>query len=412
MSLFEKKHFKHIDWLTVIIVLGLVAFGTIALASVMATPFDGTEKGLTDYMSRFNMEYLTKHITNFLIGFAALLLVIVFDYSILKTFSLYIYGGVIGLLALLFVFGKVRGGAQGWFVFDTIERAIQPGELSKIALTVMLAKVVSGAMDRDGRLLRFKDILLAVGITMLPFMLIVLQPDYGTAFVLLAIMIVILFIARIKWIYIIAAALFGGGGVVLAYQFVLTDKQKDRIDVFLNPENASDDAKYHVTKSKMAIGSGQLLGKGFFGEETLAQLRYIPARHTDFIFSGITEAIGFVGSSILIIVFFTLIFRWIYIAYKSRDNFGTLLVAGITAMLIAHVFENIGMTMGLMPVTGIPLPFISYGGSNMLTNLIGVGIVLNVYMRRQIKPSQIDMLRPSRAFGRTKYTGQDEDSLL
>lgn len=391
MSLFEKKYFKHIDWITVALVLGLVAFGTVALASVMATPFDGTEQGLADYMSRFNMEYLTKHITNFMIGFAAMLLVIAFDYSILRTLSFYIYGGIIGLLALLFVFGKVRGGAQGWFVFDTIERAIQPGELSKIALTIMLSKVVSSAMDRDGRLLKFPDILLAVGITMLPFMLIVLQPDYGTAFVLLAIMIVILFVAKIKWVYILTAAVLGGSGIVLAYLFVLTDKQKDRIDVFLNPELASDDAKYHVTKSKMAIGSGQLLGKGFFGEETLAQLRYIPARHTDFIFSGITEAVGFIGSGILITVFFVLIFRWIYIACKARDNFGMLLVSGVTAMLVAHVFENIGMTMGLMPVTGIPLPFISYGGSNMLTNMIGVGIVLNVYMRRPVKPRHIDM---------------------
>ena len=391
MSLFDKKYFKHIDWMTVAIVLGLVAFGTIALASVMATPFDGTEASLSDYMSRFNMEYLTKHITNFLIGCAAMLVVIVFDYSIFKSLSVYIYAGIIGLLALLFVFGKVRGGAQGWFVFDTIERAIQPGELCKIALIISLAKVVSAAMDRDGRLLKLKDIAAAVAITALPFMLIVLQPDYGTAFVLLVILFVIIFIARIKWIYIIAAAVMGGGGIVLAYNFILTDKQRARIDVFLRPETMSDNDKYHITKSKMAIGSGQLLGKGFFGEETLAQMRYIPARHTDFIFSGITEAVGFVGSCLLIVALFALIFRWVYISYKARDSFGTLLVAGVTAMLEAHVFENIGMTMGLMPITGIPLPFISYGGSNMLTNMIGVGIVLNVYMRRPLKQRHVDM---------------------
>ena len=157
--------------------------------------------------------------------------------------------------------------------------------------------------------------------------------------------------------------------------------------VFLvdTPSAASDDAKYHVGQSQMAIGSGRLTGKGFFGEQTLAQLRYVPARHTDFIFSGITEAVGFIGSAILIIVFFALLFRWMYIAIKARDNFGTCLVTGVSAMLAAHIFENIGMTMGIMPVTGIPLPFISYGGSNMLTNMIGVGIVLNVYMRRPMK---------------------------
>lgn len=385
MSLFDKKYFKHIDWFTIIVVLGLVGFSIVALASVMAKPFDGTESSITDYISKFNMDYIQKHIINFMVGAAAMIVIVVFDYSILKKLSLLIYCGVIGLLGLLFVFGKVRGGAQGWFVFDTIERAIQPGELSKIALIILLSKVVSEAMDRDGRLLRFKDIAIAIGITLLPFMLIVLQPDYGTAFVTLVIMMVILFVAKIKWVYIIVAAVTAGVGIPLAYRFVLTQGQRDRIDVFINPELASDDAKYHVTKSKMAIGSGQLLGKGFFNEETLAQLRYIPARHTDFIFSGITEAVGFVGSAVLIVCFFVLLFRWLYIAMKSRDNFGTCLCAGVVGMLAAHIFENIGMTMGLMPVTGIPLPFISYGGSNMLTNLIGVGIVVNVYMRRPIK---------------------------
>lgn len=249
MSLFDKKSFKHIDWLTVAIVLGLVIFGTVAIASVMSAPFDGTERGLSDYISKFNVEYLTKHITNFLIGTAAMLLIIVFDYSVFKKLAVLAYAGIIGLLALLFVFGKVRGGAQGWFVFDTIERAIQPGELSKIALVLLLSKVVSAAMDRDGRLLKLKDIALAVAITLLPFMLIVLQPDYGTAFVLLVIMVAIFFIARIKWTYILAAAAVGGGGIVLAYKFILTNNQRDRIDVFINPSAASDDAKYHVEKS-------------------------------------------------------------------------------------------------------------------------------------------------------------------
>lgn len=385
MSLFDKKYLKHIDWLTIAIVVGLVVFGTIALASVMSQPLDGTEAGFSDYWSKFNVEYLQKHVTNFMIGVAAMIVFMAFDYSIFKTFAIWIYGGIIGLLALLFVFGKVRGGAQGWFVFDTLERAIQPGELCKIVLIIMLSKYVSAAMDRDGRLLKFKDVLLTLGITLLPFLLIVLQPDYGTAIVLLVIMVVIFFISGIKWIYILLAAIAAGGGLPLMYFFVLTEKQRQRIDVFINPDAASDDAKYHVLQSEMAIGTGQVFGKGFFNEETLAQLRYIPARHTDFIFSGITEGVGFVGGAILIAAFFVLIFRWLYIALQARDSFGTCLVAGVTAMLAAHVFENIGMTMGLMPVTGIPLPFISYGGSNMLTNMMGVGIVLNVYMHRPVK---------------------------
>ena len=140
-----------------------------------------------------------------------------------------------------------------------------------------------------------------------------------------------------------------------------------------------------MAQSKIAIGSGQLTGKGFFSEGTLAQLRFVPERHTDFIFAGIVEGLGFVGGTIIICLFFALIFRWIYIAMRTKDSFGTCLVVGVAGMFTAHVFENIGMTIGLMPVTGIPLPFISYGGSNLLTNLIGVGIVENVWMRHQSK---------------------------
>lgn len=217
MSLFDKKYLKRIDWVTVGIVLALVVFGTIALASIQAKPFDGTEHGIADYMDKLNMEYLQKHITNFLVGLAAMIIFLVFDYSIFKTFAMWAYIGIIGLLMLLFIFGKVRGGAQGWFVFDTLERAIQPGELSKIALIVMLSKYVSAAMDRDGRLLKFKDVMIALGITFVPFMLIVLQPDYGTAIVLLVIMVVTFFVAQIKWIYIIFAAVGAGVGLPLMY---------------------------------------------------------------------------------------------------------------------------------------------------------------------------------------------------
>ncbi|MBQ7060484.1 MAG: FtsW/RodA/SpoVE family cell cycle protein, partial [Clostridia bacterium] len=184
-------------------------------------------------------------------------------------------------------------------------------------------------------------------------------------------------------------AIIAGAGIPAVYLFALTKNQRQSIDVFINPDAASDDAKYQVNQSKMAIGSGRIFGKGFFGEQTLAQLRYIPARHTDFIFSGITEAVGFVGSAILIAAFFALLIRWLFIAARARDNFGTLIVVGVVAMLAAHIFENIGMTMGIMPVTGIPLPFISYGGSNLLTNMIAVGLVLNVNMRRVTKRKRI-----------------------
>jgi len=385
LSLYDKKDLKSIDWFTILLVFALVGFGLIALCSVMATPFDGTEQGLSGIIAKLNLDYVQRQCINFLIGLAAMLFVMLLDYSIFKPLIPYVYIGNIGLLALLFVFGKVRGGAQGWFVFESLERNIQPAELMKVVLVVQLAKTVSAAMDADGRILKLKDIMLAVGYTLLPFILIVLQPDFGTAFVLLIILVFILFAARIKWRYIIGALVAAGTALPLAYFFIFTDKQQERIISFLNPEYDPLGAGYQVGQSKVVIGSGRLMGKGFFNRSTLAQLKYVPERHTDFIFSGIVEGVGFVGGVVLIAAFFILAFRWLYIAIKARDNFGMLLAVGVTAMLIAHVFENIGMTIGLMPMTGIPLPFISYGGSNMLTNMIGVGIVLNVYMRHPVK---------------------------
>ncbi len=385
MSLYDKKDFRSIDWFTIIVVFALVGFGLVALCSVLAAPFDGTEQGLKDIAARLNTDYVQRQIINFLVGFAAMVVFMLFDYNVFKPLIIYAYVGVVGLLALLFVFGKVRGGAQGWFIFDSLERALQPGELSKVAVIVMVSKVVSKAMDTDGRLLRFRDILIAGVYTMIPFLLIVLQPDYGTAFVLIVILAFIFFAARIKWFWIAGAAVFMGTALPLAYFFVFTTDQQNRIISFLNPNYDPLGAGYQVSQSKLVIGSGRLMGKGFFDQATLAQLKYIPERHTDFIFSGIVEGVGFIGGVIVIIAFFLLAFRWLWIAGKARDNFGMLLAVGVTGMLIAHVFENIGMTIGLMPMTGIPLPFISYGGSNMLTNLIGVGIVLNVYMRHPVK---------------------------
>lgn len=385
MSLYDKKDLKSIDWFTIVVVFALVAFGLVALASVLATPFDGTEKGLSDIIAKLNLDYVQRQAINFLIGLAAMIVVMLFDYEVFKPLILYGYIAIVGLLAMLFVFGKVRGGAQGWFVLESLQRNIQPAELSKIVVIVMVAKVASKGMDEDGRILKFKDIMLAVGFTLLPFLLIVLQPDYGTAFVLIVILVFMLFAARIKWFWMVGAAVLAGTALPLAYFFIFTENQRNRIITFLNPDFDPQGAGMQVARSKIVIGSGRLLGKGFFSQTTLAQLKYVPEIRTDFIYAGVVEGVGFVGGAILIAAFFALALRWIYIAMKARDNFGTLLAVGVTAMLIAHVFENIGMTIGLMPMTGIPLPFISYGGSNILTNMIGVGIVLNVYMRHPVK---------------------------
>ncbi|MGN0800675.1 MAG: rod shape-determining protein RodA [Christensenellales bacterium] len=381
----DRKLLKQIDWITIILVLTLVVIGLVSIASIMASPFSGDEASLSDYLEKLNLNYVKRQAVNFLVGVAAFLIVIIFDYSFFKLIIKYAYVANVALLLVLFTVEKTRG-ISGWFVFEAIDRAIQPAELCKICIIVFLAKIVSEGMDRDhGRLRSFKSIIFALGICGLPTVLVMLQPDFGTAFVYLCILIFILFIARIGWGYIIAAAGALAVGLPLAYFFVMSDEQKYRIDVFLDPSLDLSNAGYNVFQSKVAIGSGQLYGKGYFSSGTLAQLRFVPERHTDFIFAGIVEGLGFIGGTLIILLYFLLVFRMLWIAFKAKDNFGTCLVAGVIGMLLAHVFENIGMTMGLMPVTGIPLPFLSYGGSNLLTNMIAIGIVENVCMRRPVK---------------------------
>ena len=381
----DRKLLKQIDWITIILVLTLVVIGLVSIASIMASPFSGDEASLSDYLEKLNLNYVKRQAVNFLVGVAAFIIVIIFDYSFFKLVIKYAYVANVALLLVLFTVEKTRG-ISGWFVFEAIDRAIQPAELCKICIIVFLAKIVSEGLDRaHGRLRSFKSIIFALGICGLPTVLVMLQPDFGTAFVYLCILIFILFIARIGWGYIIAAAGALAVGLPLAYFFVMSDEQKYRIDVFLDPSLDLSNAGYNVFQSKVAIGSGQLYGKGYFSSGTLAQLRFVPERHTDFIFAGIVEGLGFIGGTLIILLYFLLVFRMLWIAFKAKDNFGTCLVAGVIGMLLAHVFENIGMTMGLMPVTGIPLPFLSYGGSNLLTNMIAIGIVENVCMRRPVK---------------------------
>ena len=242
--------------------------------------------------------------------------------------------------------------------------------------------MVSESIEKEEGVRRFSTVMKPVVFCIVPTLMVAIQPDWGTAFVFIVVLDCMLFVGRIKWRYILAALAVVGGGLPLAYLYVMSPDQRGRIEVFLDPSKDPTGKGYNVIQSKISIGSGQLTGKGFFSDGTLAQLKYVPERHTDFIFAGIIEAVGFVGGVVIIVLYFLLIFRWLWVAIKAKDPFGTCLVVGCTGMLLAHVFENIGMTIGLMPVTGIPLPFISYGGSNLLTNMIAVGIVENVWMRR------------------------------
>ena len=218
----------------------------------------------------------------------------------------------------------------------------------------------------------------------LPTVLIMMQPDYGTAMVFLVVAALMIFISGINVGYIIGAIITVVVGIFVAYNYVLPDYAKTRITVFLNPETDPSGAGYNIIQSELAVGSGQMWGMGLFnGNQT--QLGYLPMKTTDFIFAVISEEMGFVISTAVVILFVLLISKSVHIGKTAKDNYGSLISIGVAGMFLAHFIENVGMNIGLMPITGIPLPFISYGGSAMLTNFVGLGLLLNVSGRRKKK---------------------------
>lgn len=234
---------------------------------------------------------------------------------------------------------------------------------------------------RMGKLNTFKDLLPVAAYVGLPFLLVMKQPDLGTALVFMAIFFGMIFAAGVNLRLLMI--IFGAGVACMPiFWHFLKDYQKMRIMVFMDPNVDPLGSGYHIIQSKIAIGSGMLFGKGLFGG-TQSQLNFLPENHTDFIFAVIGEELGFVGATFVLILYSIMLYRGSKVANEARDNFGVLLAVGITSMLTFHVLVNVGMTAGIMPVTGIPLPLMSYGVSSLTTNLVAVGILLNIYMRRQ-----------------------------
>lgn len=299
-----------------------------------------------------------------------------FDYKILQRYAnaLYIFNIVI-LLAVMFV-GKTALGAQRWIELGPI--SLQPSEFSKIIMIISLAAMLE---KRIGRLSTFKDLLPVAAYVGLPFLLVLKQPDLGTSLVFIAILLGMIFVSGVN--LRLLAGIFGAGLAMLpVFWHFLKEYQKMRIMVFIDPNVDPLGSGYHIIQSKIAIGSGMLFGKGLFGG-TQSQLNFLPENHTDFIFAVVGEELGFIGAVALLCFYAVILYRGVKIANEARDNFGTLLAVGIVSMLAFHLLVNIGMTTGIMPVTGIPLPFMSYGVSSLTTNLIAVGILLNISMRRQ-----------------------------
>lgn len=297
----------------------------------------------------------------------------IIDYRIWLRYLWYIYGAVIAMLLSVLFIGTVSGGSQRWIDIGAFQ--IQPSEFAKLLIVVALAGYLVEKPIQEN-----KNFLKALGLLAVPALLVFLQPDLGTALVFGAIFVAMAYIggARIRQVGALAAA----GAVVffLAVKFgVLAEYQLARLTAFMDP--GATELGYQVTQSKTAIGSGGFTGKGLEAAETLSSRGFVPEDHTDFIFSSLAERIGFAGSILLILLFFVFIWRILHVATISRDRFGVLIAVGVATIFLFHVFVNIGMAMGMMPVTGLPLSFISYGRSSLVVSILSLGLLQSIAIR-------------------------------
>lgn len=361
----QKKMFKNFEWGILICTIILLAIGLVAL-------FSATQN--SDY------EEFKKQIMWIGISIPVIVVVIFVDYEILAKISPVIYGlSLISLVAVLFT--EPINGATSWFNIGPF--SFQPAEFAKIAVVLFMANVMV-KLQQKGRdeINRFCKLGIILATVAVPTLLIIKQPDYGTALAFLVALIFMLYVAGINKKYIITAVLLVVILVPLAYFFILPDHAKARIDVYLNPNLDPRGDGYNIIQSKLAIGAGQIFGMGLFkGNQT--QLGYLYPKTTDFIFAVISEEMGFVVAGAIIVLYVILITKSIQVAKTAKDDLGSYIATGIVGIFFFHMLENIGMTMGLLPITGIPLPFVSYGGSSMLTNLTLIAILLNISTRRK-----------------------------
>lgn len=313
---------------------------------------------------------------SFAVGIVLLILVSLFDYEQFSVLIKYIYGICIILLILVLIPGigfAGEWGARSW-IRITPSLGFQPAEIVKLGFTITFAYHLSKVEENINRPLTL--LLLIVHLAVI-LALIMLQPDAGTAMVFGFMFACMVFAAKLSYKYIIPTIAVGIASLPFIYFFVLSNYQKTRIHVFLNPESEPLKGGYNVIQSKIAVGSGQIFGKGFL-QGTQNQMSFLPTKHTDFIFSVISEEFGFIGSAIVVLLLFSIILYCLKIAKTANTSFGKYICISIAAMFLFHTVENIGMCIGLTPVTGIPLPFFSYGGSAMLTNMTAIGLVMNV----------------------------------
>ena len=361
------RKLRKIEWWIPLCVIILCGIGLVALFSA------SYDSGLDEFK---------KQAMWMGISIIMMIIVMMIDYKIIIRLSPILYGiSIISLIAVLFT--EPVNGATSWFEIGDGLFSLQPAEISKIFVILFLSYIIS-ILQRKGRdeINRIPKLAIILLVIAVPLILIILEPDYGTATAYIIASVLMIFVAGIDKKYVITAITVIAIAVPITYKFILPDHAKTRIDTFLNPEADPRGAGYNVLQSKLAIGAGKITGMGIL-EGNQTQLGYLYPKTTDFIFSVIGEEMGFIVAGSVIILNIIIVTKSIQVAKGIKDEAGAYVAVGIAGIILFHTLENIGMTMGLLPITGVPLLFVSYGGTSMMTSFICIGILLNISSQRK-----------------------------
>jgi len=366
---------RHLDLLVVLAAVGLAGLG---LAAIYSSTFASLrEQGLPESL------VMRRQLLSLAVGLAGMVAVTLVDYRRLQAYAGAVLGAVVlALAAVLTPLGATANGAQSWFGFGSYQ--VQPSELAKVGVIVALAAAVGGRAGSERS--EWRRLLLALGVVGLVSVELLLQPDFGTFMVFVAVLLGVLLVGGVPLRWLLVLVLVGSLGVAGMFRLnLLKEYQKERLTAFVNPsaDTGGRGYTYNYRQALIAIGSGGLTGKGYL-RGTQTNLSYVPEQRTDFIFTVIGEELGFAGGAVLLLLFAVLLWRGLRIAALARDPFGCLLATGAVTMFAFQAFVNIGMTIGIMPITGIPLPFVSYGGSSLISSFLAVGLLENVHMRRYL----------------------------
>jgi rod shape determining protein RodA len=376
-TLIERTGFGRLDPIMLVTGLALIAFSIYTLAVATSDDVAGNP-----------YYYVVRQSIYAVVGIALMLAVARVDYSRFRELRVGIYTGMIGLILLVLMLGEATRGSRRWIELPFF--TFQPSELGKLLLIVTLAAFV---IDRSRQRSEVQRTLRILALGLFPATLVFLQPDLGTSLVYAVITLAVLFVAGVRWTHF--AAMLGGAAAIIAIVLViapalgtpiLADYQQDRLTAFLHPSDDPGDSSYQINQALIAVGSGGKTGRG--DDATQTQNGFLPEHHTDFIFAVVGERFGFVGAAFLLSLFALLIWRALRTMTLSKNLYGSMIAGAIAAMLMFQVFVNVGMTLGIMPITGIPLPLVSYGGSSVIVTFLALGLLQSIYVQAQLSTSK------------------------